>query len=74
VVLADEPTGDLDRASAEQVLGLMERLNKELSKTILMVTHDPVAAAHASHVVHLDKGTLGAIETNPEKTAAATGS
>lgn len=74
VVLADEPTGDLDRASAEQVLNLMERLNKELNKTILMVTHDPVAAAHASHIVHLDKGTLGSIETNPAKVATAAGS
>ncbi len=74
VVLADEPTGDLDRASAEQVLDLMERLNKELNKTILMVTHDPVAAGHASHVVHLDKGTLGRIETNPDKIVTAAGS
>jgi len=71
VVLADEPTGDLDRASAEQVLGLMEQLNKELNKTILMVTHDPVAAGHASHVVHLDKGMLGAIETNPDRLATS---
>jgi putative ABC transport system ATP-binding protein len=74
VVLADEPTGDLDRGSAEQVLNLMEKLNKELNKTILMVTHDPVAADHASHVVHLDKGTLGTIESNPDKVATAAGS
>ncbi|MHC5073001.1 MAG: ABC transporter ATP-binding protein, partial [Planctomycetota bacterium] len=73
VVLADEPTGDLDRASAEQVLGLMEQLNKELNKTILIVTHDPLAASHASHVVHLDKGTLGAIEANRQKMATAAG-
>ncbi len=71
VVLADEPTGDLDRGSADQVLGLMERLNKELNKTILIVTHDPLAANHASHVVHLDKGMLGAIEANPRLATAA---
>ncbi len=71
VVLADEPTGDLDRGSAEQVLGLMERLNKELNKTILIVTHDPLAANHASHVVHLDKGMQGAIEANPRLATAA---
>lgn len=59
VVLADEPTGDLDRGSAEQVLVLLERLNKEMGKTILMVTHDPLAAEHAREIVHLDKGRLG---------------
>jgi putative ABC transport system ATP-binding protein len=58
LVLADEPTGDLDRESAEQVLDLLTRLNKEFGKTILMVTHDPHAAEHARRVVHLDKGRL----------------
>ncbi|HMQ23676.1 MAG TPA: hypothetical protein PKE00_14365, partial [Planctomycetota bacterium] len=62
LILADEPTGDLDRASADQVLALLQRLNQELQKTILMVTHDPVAAEHASAIVHLDKGRLGSIE------------
>jgi putative ABC transport system ATP-binding protein len=62
IVLADEPTGDLDRASADQVLDLLERLAVEFKKTILMVTHDPAAAAHARSVVHLDKGKLGKIE------------
>jgi len=62
VILADEPTGDLDRASAEQVLGLLAELNKKLGKTILMVTHDPAAAAYAHTVVHLDKGRLGHVE------------
>ena len=59
IIWADEPTGDLDRGSAEQVLVLLERLNKEMGKTILMVTHDPLAAEHAREIVHLDKGRLG---------------
>jgi putative ABC transport system ATP-binding protein len=58
ILVADEPTGDLDKASAEEVLGLMERLNRELKKTILMVTHDPRAAERARCVRHLDKGEL----------------
>jgi putative ABC transport system ATP-binding protein len=64
LILADEPTGDLDRASAEQVLGLLDTLNQKLKKTILMVTHDPHAAEHASTIVHLDKGQLGSVEQN----------
>jgi putative ABC transport system ATP-binding protein len=64
VILADEPTGDLDRASADQVLGLLRRLNEEFQKTILMVTHDPHAAQVARSIVHLDKGQLGRIEHN----------
>lgn len=64
VIVADEPTGDLDRDSADQVLTLMERLSKEMNKTLLMVTHDPLAAERATTVVHLDKGTLGRIEHN----------
>ena len=67
VVLADEPTGDLDRSSADQVLELMQRLNAEMNKTILMVTHDPLAANYARQVVHLDKGQLGSIEENPAR-------
>jgi putative ABC transport system ATP-binding protein len=64
VILADEPTGDLDRKSAEQVLDLLRRLNREFKKTILMVTHDPHAAEAAQSIVHLDKGQLGRIEHN----------
>jgi len=64
VILADEPTGDLDRKSADQVLELLARLNREFQKTILMVTHDPHAAEHAGSVVHLDKGQLGSIQEN----------
>jgi putative ABC transport system ATP-binding protein len=58
VLLADEPTGDLDAKSAAEVLVLLQRLNKEFKKTILMVTHDPHAAERATHVVHLEKGSL----------------
>jgi putative ABC transport system ATP-binding protein len=60
VILADEPTGDLDRASADQVLDLLQRLNAEFTKTILMVTHDPAAAERAQSIVNLDKGRLAA--------------
>jgi putative ABC transport system ATP-binding protein len=62
LILADEPTGDLDRVSADAVLDLLGRLNREFKKTILMVTHDPAAAQHAQRIVHLDKGQLGRIE------------
>jgi putative ABC transport system ATP-binding protein len=58
IIVADEPTGDLDRKSADDVLTLMERLNKELKKTILMVTHDPAAAERAGVLRKLDKGAL----------------
>jgi putative ABC transport system ATP-binding protein len=58
ILVADEPTGDLDKTSAEEVLDLIDRLNRELSKTILMVTHDPRAAERARVVRHLDKGEL----------------
>jgi putative ABC transport system ATP-binding protein len=58
ILVADEPTGDLDRKSAEEILTLLERLNKEFKKTIVMVTHDPHAAQRAHAVRHLDKGEL----------------
>src|SRR5262245_53245896 len=58
VLLADEPTGDLDRKAAEEVLTLLERLNREFKKTIVMVTHDPHAAERATTRYHLDKGVL----------------
>lgn len=58
LIVADEPTGDLDRNSAEEILGLLERLNKEFKKTIIMVTHDPYAAGKAHISRHLDKGEL----------------
>ena len=58
ILVADEPTGDLDRVSAQDVLALMERLNREFGKTIIMVTHDPRAAERAHLVRHLEKGVL----------------
>ena len=56
ILLADEPTGDLDAKSAEEILVLLQRLNKEFGKTIVMVTHDAKAAEHAHATMHLDKG------------------
>ncbi|MGH9366626.1 MAG: ABC transporter ATP-binding protein [Thermoanaerobaculia bacterium] len=58
ILVADEPTGDLDARSAEEILDLLKRLNEEFGKTIVMVTHDPKAAARAHRMVHLDKGVL----------------
>src|SRR5579864_8682629 len=58
LLLADEPTGDLDAKSAAEVLTLLQRLNREYKKTIVMVTHDPHAAERAGRVLHLEKGTL----------------
>jgi putative ABC transport system ATP-binding protein len=58
LLLADEPTGDLDAKSAGEILTLLQQLNGEYRKTIVMVTHDPHAAERASHVLHLEKGTL----------------
>jgi putative ABC transport system ATP-binding protein len=58
ILVADEPTGDLDKNSAEEILTLMERLNKEFNKTIIMVTHDPHAASKAHIIRHLEKGDL----------------
>ena len=58
ILVADEPTGDLDRVSAADVLNLMDRLNRELGKTVIMVTHDQRAASQARRLVHLDKGVL----------------
>ncbi len=58
ILVADEPTGDLDRVSAEEILSTIERLNAEMGKTIIMVTHDPRAAQRAKVLRHLDKGYL----------------
>ncbi|MGI8560690.1 MAG: ABC transporter ATP-binding protein [Luteimonas sp.] len=57
-LICDEPTGDLDRQSAEEILRLLQELNREHGKTIIMVTHDPKAAEYATHTIHLDKGEL----------------
>ena len=58
LIVADEPTGDLDRVTAEEILLLLQRLNREVGKTIVMVTHDPKAAEKAHRVIHLEKGVL----------------
>jgi putative ABC transport system ATP-binding protein len=58
VILADEPTGDLDAKTSEEILALLNLLNADFGKTILMVTHDPRAAAHGQRILHLDKGAL----------------
>ena len=58
LIVADEPTGDLDRVTAAEILALLDRLNRELGKTIIMVTHDPKAAEAAHRIIHLEKGVL----------------
>ena len=60
ILLCDEPTGDLDRTTADEIMGLLRRLNRDYGKTIVIVTHDPRAASFAHRVLHLDKGELGA--------------
>ncbi len=67
VLVCDEPTGDLDRDSADEILGLLEILNRDHGKTVIMVTHDPRAAAHARHILYLDKGRL---RDTPEEAGA----
>lgn len=65
LLVADEPTGALDHQNAEEILNLMQRLNEDLGKTIMVVTHDPKAAHHARHQIHLEKGLLDkTIEVN----------
>ena len=68
MIVADEPTGDLDRTTGEEILSLLDRFNRELGKTIIMVTHDPKAAARARRIVHLEKGR---IEEDAETDATA---
>jgi len=58
IIVADEPTGDLDRKSADEILNLLQKLNREFNKTIIMVTHDPAAAERANRILRLDKGRL----------------
>jgi putative ABC transport system ATP-binding protein len=58
IIVADEPTGDLDAAAAASVMALLKRLNAEVGKTLIMVTHDPKSAAHAGQTLHLEKGRL----------------
>jgi putative ABC transport system ATP-binding protein len=70
LLLADEPTGDLDAKSAAEVLTLLQRLNSEFKKTIVMVTHDPHAAERAGRILHLEKGTLVEQSEAPQGAAA----
>jgi putative ABC transport system ATP-binding protein len=72
LLVADEPTGDLDRATAGEILELLEQLNREFQKTIVMVTHDPLVAQRAGRLLHLDKGQLvGDIDAEPRIGAAS---
>lgn len=71
LILADEPTGDLDAKTSEEILGLLNLLNEEFKKTILMVTHDPKAAAHARRTLHLEKGVLERDEPNAPRRVVA---
>jgi putative ABC transport system ATP-binding protein len=68
LLLCDEPTGDLDRATADEILGLLQSLNREHGKTIVMVTHDPKAAEYARTALHMDKGRL--VEAATERSAS----
>jgi putative ABC transport system ATP-binding protein len=69
IIVADEPTGDLDAKNAQETLGLLQQLNEEFEKTIVMVTHDPKAAQHAKRTLHLEKGLL--VESVEEQAAEA---
>ncbi len=71
LLVADEPTGDLDRVSAEEILGLLDRLNAELGKTIIMVTHDKRAADRAHAIMYLEKGELSTAEGVAERSVRA---
>ncbi|HUN82398.1 MAG TPA: ABC transporter ATP-binding protein [Phycisphaerae bacterium] len=71
VILADEPTGDLDAKTSTEILGLLNLLNEEFGKTILMVTHDPKAAAHGKRTLHLEKGALEREEVHSREPAVA---
>ena len=71
VILADEPTGDLDAKTSTEILGLLNLLNEEFKKTILMVTHDPKAAAHGKRTLHLEKGALEREEVHAREPAGA---
>jgi len=65
LLVCDEPTGDLDRQSAAEVLTLLQQLNRDHGKTVIMVTHDPKAAEFAHRILHLDKGTLVDVAERP---------
>ncbi len=67
LIVADEPTGDLDRDSAGEILDMLQTLNRELAKTIIMVTHDARAASHARAIMHLEKGSLSSREESSDQ-------
>lgn len=71
LILADEPTGDLDAKTSKEILNLLNTLNEDFGKTIVMVTHDPKAAEHGQRTLHLDKGALDREEHTPRRQAAA---
>ena len=73
IILADEPTGNLDATSARDVLTLLQKLNKDFGKTVVMVTHDPHSAAAASRMIHLDKGKFVEADEMATPTPAAVG-
>ncbi|MEW6351173.1 MAG: ABC transporter ATP-binding protein [Thermodesulfobacteriota bacterium] len=66
IIVADEPTGDLDRASAAEILSLLRQINVQLGRTLIMVTHDPKTTQYAQRTLHLDKGKLLELQTVPE--------
>jgi putative ABC transport system ATP-binding protein len=70
IILADEPTGDLDKQSAANIMNLLQQLNRELGKTLVMVTHDPKTTQYATHTLHLEKGRLVESEAHPDETRA----
>ena len=71
IIVADEPTGDLDASAAAAVMALLRRLHRELGRTLIMVTHDPRTAAFADRVVHLEKGKLVHDRATVEESAVA---
>lgn len=73
VILADEPTGDLDAHTSDEILNLLNLLNTDFQKTILMVTHDPRAASSAKRILYLDKGMMQTSDTNPPGSPPASG-
>ena len=73
IIVADEPTGDLDKTSAREIMLLLQQLNRELNRTLIMVTHDPNSTVYAQKTLHLDKGKLvEEVETSTEPAMAAT--
>jgi len=73
IIVADEPTGDLDRAAAVEILSLLRQINRDLGRTLIMVTHDPKTTNYAQKTLHLDKGKLLELESRPDHTAATHG-